>query len=168
MKRRPVLTPSPRSPTKQGKPLLSWRVAILPYIEQQTLYQKFKLDEPWDSAHNKALLKEMPLAYACPSRADSESFATPYQVFTGNGTMFEDGRGMKRAEITDGWPNTILVAEAEVTVPWTKPDDLRFDPAAARPSQRPAPLIRAGLTWSWPTTRCTSSRARLTGTRSGP
>jgi prepilin-type processing-associated H-X9-DG protein len=118
---------------KEGKPLLSWRVAILPYIEQQTLYQKFKLDEPWDSAHNKALLKEMPLAYACPSRADSESFTTPYQVFTGKGTMFEDGRGMKRAEITDGWPNTILVAEAEVTVPWTKPDDLRFDPAAARP-----------------------------------
>ena len=41
---------------KQGKPLLSWRVAILPLLDQQGLYEKFKLDEPWDSPHNRALL----------------------------------------------------------------------------------------------------------------
>ena len=52
---------------KDGKPLLSWRVAILPYVEQQALYNKFKLDEPWDSPHNKALIEEMPAVYACPS-----------------------------------------------------------------------------------------------------
>src|ERR1700731_3796855 len=54
---------------KQGKPVLSWRVAILPYIEQQELYKKFKRDEPWDSPHNKALLKEVPTTYVCPSRS---------------------------------------------------------------------------------------------------
>ena len=53
---------------KNGKPLLSWRVAILPYVEQGVLFDKFKLDEPWDSPHNQELLKYMPLVYQCPSR----------------------------------------------------------------------------------------------------
>src|SRR5262249_51556565 len=51
---------------KQGKPLLSWRVAILPYVEQDNLYKQFKLDEPWDSEHNKKLIAQMPKVYALP------------------------------------------------------------------------------------------------------
>ncbi len=58
--------PKPAITGKDGKPLLSWRVAILPFIEQQPLYNKFKLDEPWDSPNNKALIKEMPPVYICP------------------------------------------------------------------------------------------------------
>ncbi len=54
--------------SKDGKPLLSWRVAILPYIEQQELYNQFHLNEPWDSPHNKTLIARMPVAYNCPSR----------------------------------------------------------------------------------------------------
>src|SRR6202789_1676353 len=60
--------PMPAITDKDGKPLLSRRVAILPYIEKQELYNKFKLEEPWDSPHNKALLKEMPTTYLCPSQ----------------------------------------------------------------------------------------------------
>ena len=116
---------------KQGKALLSWRVAILPYIDQQELYQKFKLDEPWDSPHNKALLKQMPSTYLCPSRAAVEPFTTTYQVFTGKGALFEDGKDTKIADITDGASNTLMVVEGKESVPWTKPDDLPFDPAAA-------------------------------------
>jgi len=116
---------------KQGKPLLSWRVAILPYIEQQELYNKFKLDEPWDSPNNKALLKEMPTTYVCPSRSNAEPFATTYQVFSGKGAMFENGQDIGLASITDGTSNTILVVEAKEAVPWTKPADLTFDPEAA-------------------------------------
>src|SRR5262249_20124770 len=52
--------------SKDGKPLLSWRVAVLPYLEQVPLYRKFKLDEPWDSPHNKALLKYMPPSFISP------------------------------------------------------------------------------------------------------
>ena len=52
---------------KDGRPLLSWRVAILPYLECSSLYSKFHLDEPWDSPSNLALLESMPLVYACPS-----------------------------------------------------------------------------------------------------
>ena len=65
--------PQTRDLDEKGKPLLSWRVAILPYIEQQELYNKFKLDEPWDSPHNKALLKEMPPIYRCPSRTKARA-----------------------------------------------------------------------------------------------
>jgi prepilin-type processing-associated H-X9-DG protein len=116
---------------KQGKPLLSWRVAILPYIEQQELYNKFKLDEPWDSPHNKALLKEMPTTYVCPSRSNAEPFATTYQVFSGKGAMFENGQDIGIVSVTDGTSNTLLVVEAKAAVPWTKPADLTFDPEAA-------------------------------------
>jgi prepilin-type processing-associated H-X9-DG protein len=122
--------PGPAITDKQGKALLSWRVAILPYIEQQGLYNKFKLDEPWDSPHNKALLKEIPLTYACPSRPGGEPFTTTYRVFTGKGALFEEGRETKIVDVTDGTSNTIMVVEAKGAVPWTKPDDLTFDPAA--------------------------------------
>jgi RNA polymerase sigma factor (sigma-70 family) len=58
--------PAPAILGKDGKPLLSWRVAILPYIVEDGLYQSFKLDEPWDSPHNKRLLERMPGLYAPP------------------------------------------------------------------------------------------------------
>ena len=122
--------PKPAITSEQGKPLLSWRVAILPYIQQQGLYEKFKLDEPWDSPHNKALLKEMPSTYLCPSRTITEPFTTTLRVFMGDGALFEGGKGTALADITDGTSNTLMVVEAEKAVPWTKPDDLPFDPAA--------------------------------------
>jgi prepilin-type processing-associated H-X9-DG protein len=125
---------------KQGKPLLSWRVAILPYIEQEPLYRRFKLDEPWDSPSNKPLLKEMPLSYACPSRPSPEPGLTPYQGWNGPMALFGGPKPPSIAAIIDGTVNTIAVAEARVAVPWTRPDDLPFDPKS------PAPLLGAGST----------------------
>ena len=114
---------------KDGKALLSWRVAILPYIEQDNLYRQFKLDEPWDSDHNKALLKAMPKVYAPPPHVKTkEPNTTFYRVFVGNGAAFEGKEGLRIAEFTDGTSNTILVAEAGDAVPWTKPDELPYDP----------------------------------------
>ena len=77
---------------KDGKPLLSWRVAILPYIEQAELYNKFKLDEPWDSPHNKELLKEMPPTFLCPSRAKPGPFTTSYRGFVARGQCSRPAR----------------------------------------------------------------------------
>src|ERR1043166_2473231 len=72
-----------------GKPLLSWRVLLLPYLEQNELYKKFHLDEPWDSAHNLALIQEMPRTYA-PFRSEAGSrHESNYQVFFGPGAAFE-------------------------------------------------------------------------------
>jgi len=123
--------PKPAFTDKDGKPLLSWRVAILPYLEQGELYNKFKLDEPWDSPNNKALLKEMPAVFLCPSRSNVAPFTTTYQVFTGKGALFEKGEAIGIAGVTDGTSNTLMVVEADEAVPWTKRDDLNFDLEAA-------------------------------------
>lgn len=108
-----------------GTPLLSWRVAILPYIEQQDLYNEFHLDEAWDSPHNKALIARMPAVYACPSDPSSGPGETHYRATVGEGGLFrEPGQPTGIREITDGTSNTILVAEATEGVEWTKPEGL--------------------------------------------
>lgn len=115
-----------RSP--DGKAVLSWRVAILPFIEESPLYKQFKLDEPWDSAANKKLIEKMPKVYA-PVRVKANAGETFYQVFTGPTTLFDPTVPSRYpASITDGTANTGLVFEAGVPVVWTKPADLPFDP----------------------------------------
>jgi RNA polymerase sigma factor (sigma-70 family) len=112
---------------KDGKPLLSWRVAILPYVEQQNLYEKFKLDERWDSEHNTKLLPLMPKIYALPMVAGEGASTTHYRVFVGPEAGFLLEKGRRVADITDGTSNTWMVVESQKAVPWTKPDELHFD-----------------------------------------
>jgi RNA polymerase sigma factor (sigma-70 family) len=110
-----------------GKPLLSWRVALLPWLEQDRLYKEFHLDEPWDSEHNKKLLDQMPKVFELPGVAMKQRGLTVYQVFVGRDALFENTRQRRfPAEITDGTSNTILVVEAAEAVPWTKPADIPF------------------------------------------
>lgn len=114
---------------KTGKPMLSWRVLILPYVEQGPLYKEFKLDEPWDSEHNKKLLGKMPKTYAVPVPTGAKPNETHYRVFVGNGAAFDYLKGPKLPQdFPDGTSNTILVVTAKDAVPWTKPDELAFDP----------------------------------------
>jgi hypothetical protein len=113
---------------QDGKALLSWRVAILPYLgeKQRELYKQFKLDEPWDSEHNKELLDKMPAVYKSPAAKDKTT-TTYYQVLTGPDTVFAGNQGMKLIQITDGTSNTILAVKAGEAVPWTKPADVVYD-----------------------------------------
>ena len=132
--------PAPAIVDPSGRPLLSWRVAILPYLDGgETLYREFHRDEPWDSPHNLGLVARMPAVFGCPSDPGHVSGMTPYRVIasktsreSGN-PMFEDGRGVEMLEITDGLSGTILVVESPESVPWTKPDDLRFEPGEPAP-----------------------------------
>ncbi|MEX2111586.1 MAG: DUF1559 domain-containing protein [Pirellulales bacterium] len=111
-----------------GNPLLSWRVALLPYLEQggAQLYQEFHLDEPWDSEHNSKLIARMPAVYGNPN------FAAPgmtiYLALVGEGTIF-GGEALGIRRITDGTSNTAMIVEADPVraVEWTRPDDLPVD-----------------------------------------
>lgn len=112
-----------------GKPNLSWRVYLLPFMGQEALYQQFKLDEPWDSPHNKALVAKMPAIYQFgPAGKPGE---TRVMTFSGEKTPFPGGPGSRIRDITDGTSNTIffVIAAEDKAVPWTKPEDLPFDPA---------------------------------------
>jgi len=113
---------------KDGKVLLSWRVLILPYLDQAELYKQFKLDQPWDGEDNKKLLAKMPKVFASPRVTVKAGGHTVYQGFAGPGALFEPGKQRHfPASITDGTSNTILAVEASVAVAWTKPADLPFD-----------------------------------------
>ncbi|HEY7427943.1 MAG TPA: DUF1559 domain-containing protein [Gemmataceae bacterium] len=122
--------------SEEGQPLLSWRVLVLPYLEQEALFKEFHLEEPWDSPHNLRLLPRMPKTYASLSRRDtSKSYTTHYQVFTGRGAAFEERRGLHFPDdFLDDTSNTFLIVEATQAVPWTKPEDLRFEPGQRLPA----------------------------------
>jgi hypothetical protein len=117
----------PDAPGRAGGPaLLSWRVALLPYLGENELYRQFHLNEPWDSPHNKQLLKRMPHVYAPPGVRTQEPYATYYQVFVGPHAAFEKHQALPISSFTDGTSNTILIVEAAHAVPWTKPEDLHY------------------------------------------
>lgn len=136
--------PPPAIYGPQGEPLLSWRVAILPFLEKETLYKQFRLEEPWNSPHNLTLLDKMPTiyAYSGPNSVKSLPRHTYFQVLVGKGTAFESREGLRVPEdFPDGSSKTILILEGEPPVPWTKPADLPYDP------DRPLPkfwIVRDG------------------------
>jgi hypothetical protein len=121
---------------KDGKPLLSWRVLILPYIEEDGLFKEFRLDEPWDSPHNIRLLSRMPRTFAPPPGKVEKVPAhhTVIHVFVGERAAFEGREGLSlETDFPDGTSNTILVIEGGEPVPWTKPEELPFDPYGPLP-----------------------------------
>ena len=123
--------PPAASSDKAGKSLLSWRVQILPFIDQAPLYKEFHHDEPWDSEHNKKLIPRMPPSLGNPNLPKQTAEGkTVYLAPVGKGLAFEGTKGLGIREFTDGTSNTLLVVEAHAdkAVIWTKPDDLAFDP----------------------------------------
>ena len=109
---------------KGGNALLSWRVRVLVFIERDYLYKEFKLDEPWDSPHNRKLLEKMPKEFARPGVAATE---TTIHLVRGPGTMFPGSKGIKPWEggLPAGAAAPFYLVEATEAVPWTKPADLR-------------------------------------------
>lgn len=132
---------------------LSWRVQILPYIEQQELYKEFKLDEAWDSEHNRKLIAKMPKLFAPPKGATVADGLTYYRSFSGPGTLMPAPRvkgqsglailGTKIASISDGTSNTFLAAEAADPVIWTKPDELDYN--ATKPVPKLGGIFEGGF-----------------------
>lgn len=113
-----------------GRPLLSWRVSILPFLECNSLYEQFHLDEPWDSDHNRALIPLMPEVYRNPS-GPAEPGMAHYLALVGPGTLFEGREPRSFRDILDGPSNTLMLVEVDPdrAVVWTQPEDLPLDPA---------------------------------------
>jgi Protein of unknown function (DUF1559) len=121
---------------KGDKAILSWRVAILPFLEQFALYERFHLDEAWDSPHNASLLKEMPRVYApVTNPRETTAYTTYYQWVVGPGSLFDGDEGT-RADVNIFARPTLMIVEAAEPVPWTKPEDLPYDDGK--------PLLRLG------------------------
>jgi Protein of unknown function (DUF1559) len=117
-----------------GQPLLSWRVAILPYLEQDALYQRFRHDEAWNSPHNLSLLGEMPRVYAPVGTEGTGSYTTYYQGVVGSGSLFDGQEGARIEEVTSLASPTLMVVEAADPVPWTKPEDVPYHEGGPLPA----------------------------------
>ena len=116
-----------------GRTPHSWRVELLPFLDQKPLYQQYRMDEPWDSASNRKVLESRPEVFGYPGSGDDPTHAAYFAVVGPNTIFPADGKGTEIREIRDGTTTTILVVEAKRPIPWTKPEDIPLDPDGPPP-----------------------------------
>ncbi len=124
-----------------GTPMHSWRVLILPHIEEEELYRVYDFEEPWNGPNNIRLADRMPTIYHCPSEPESDS-RTNYAVIVGEDTAFPFGKSTSYEDVEDGLGNTILLAEiADSDIVWLEPRDLAADQMSFRVNDDELPSI---------------------------
>lgn len=112
---------------ENGKPMHSWRVLILPYLDQKELFDRYDQNEPWNGPNNSKLHNEIVDVYRCPSSTSSE-FSTDYVLITGTETGFSNDQTTDFGDITDGSSNTILLTEiASSRIHWMQPRDISLE-----------------------------------------
>jgi hypothetical protein len=120
--------------TADGKPLLSWRVHLLPRLGEADLYRKFKLDEPWDGPTNKRLLERVPAVYDLPGPRDGSMVGGTFvRGFSQEGAIFEPLARFTVRDIPAGADNTLAIFDSGEPVPWTRPDQLLWRAGDPRP-----------------------------------
>jgi prepilin-type processing-associated H-X9-DG protein len=125
-----------------GKPVHSWRMLIMPFMEQSGIFNQYNFNEPWNGPNNIKLVDCMPSNLTCPSRSSSSPTLTSYVVVTGPKTMFPGATSVKFADVTDGLSNTLMVVEvANVNIPWTAPWDLDVRTMSFQINDRKRPAI---------------------------
>jgi len=131
--------PYASTPDEDGKPIHSWRVSLLPFMEQENLYNQYSFDEPWDGPNNSKLHSIVVPTYRCPDIASSgdDVFGTNYLVVTGKGTAFDGTKKVSAKEVTDGMSNTLAVVEVKnVNTHWMEPVDITLDEMITRFSDK--------------------------------
>jgi prepilin-type processing-associated H-X9-DG protein len=114
-------------PDKNGKPMHSWRVLLLPFLDEKVLYNQYRFNEPWDSPNNRNVTNVAIHLYQCPT-SQPKGPVTSYMMVVGPHTISDGPHCRKSRDITDGLSNTIMVAEvADSGVRWAEPKDLEFD-----------------------------------------
>ena len=118
---------------EDGKTKYSWRVALLPYLEQKALYDAYNFTERWDSEANLKVLKQMPETFKHPSE-NAGTTTSSYYALVGEGTGLGDGEtAVKIRDMRDGTSNTVLLFDARRAIPWTKPEDIKYSADADLP-----------------------------------
>jgi hypothetical protein len=112
---------------EQGRPMHSWRVLILPFLDHGDIYAQYNFDEPWDGHSNRSLLNmNVPSVFQCPEDTASPT-ATSYVVVVGPETMWPGSTSVQFADIADGTSYTLMVVEvANSGIHWMEPRDLDF------------------------------------------
>ncbi len=111
---------------ENGKPMHSWRVLILPYLDAGHIYAQYNFDEPWDGPNNRRLLHDRPPVFACPSSPEGDT-TTAYAAIVGEPCAFPGAESTAIGDFADGTSNTVLVGEAsQLAIPWMEPRDVDF------------------------------------------
>ncbi|MEX2287387.1 MAG: DUF1559 domain-containing protein [Planctomycetaceae bacterium] len=110
---------------KDGKPMHSWRVLILPYLGETDLYASYDFSKPWDAPDNQLVLERMPKLFRCHSDQSAPPYTTNYAAVFGAGCLFDPERPIRIRDVKDGTTTTLMVGEVvDVNIPWTKPEDI--------------------------------------------
>jgi hypothetical protein len=113
-------------PDKNGRPMHSWRVLLLPFMEAGHLYKQYRFDEPWNGPHNRKLAARPVDAFRCPADTGRETDSS-YFVVVGPKTVFPGAVPIRIKDITDGTFSTILLVEAaDSGINWLEPRDLSY------------------------------------------
>jgi hypothetical protein len=131
---------------KTGRPLHSWRVLLLPFLDQQTLYNEYRFDEPWDGPHNTRLASRVGAIFNCATENRrhnrKQTPMTSYVAVVGPGTMWPADRPVSLEDVTDDLSSTLMVVEiANSTISWMEPRDLPLSQLAPRINGQPGPAI---------------------------
>ena len=123
---------------ENGKPMHSWRVLILPFLEREDLFERYSFDEPWDGPNNSKLHSEIVEVYRSPKDLDNPVNGSSYAVVAGQGTGFEGDHETKLVEVSDGMSNTLLLVEVRnPATHWMEPVDITLEAALVRFSDAP-------------------------------
>jgi hypothetical protein len=140
-----------------GKPMHSWRVLILPYVEESQLYSEYRFSEPWDGPNNRKLALRRPDVFACPGHDHLPPDATTYVAVTGPRTLFDPNFKATSTNIPDGTSGTLLLVEGSRAVPWMSPEDVGYDEMLRALTARDAGIDELGghrhrgeyQEWTW-------------------